>query len=152
MKNPLSSRTFFVIPTIGGIYILLLLSSCSRSRLLRKLATDTVTVRQMVTVTVPRDSAVLRLVTDTTTVIREIRQGRATVRIVREPHFTTVYATCDSVRISKEAIAKVPRNTIIVGVNRWYKTGFWVAFLLFGILSAAIWLSRTWAINVTRKQ
>lgn len=129
----------------------LLLSSCSQRRLLRKLQTDTVTVRQMVTVTVPKDSAVLRIVTDTTTVIKEIRQGRATVRIVREPTYTTVYATCDSVKITKEAIAKVPRNTIIVGVSRWYKTGFWIVLLLFGLLSTALWLSRLWTIQITRK-
>lgn len=134
------------------LIIVLLAFGCSNRRLLRKLATDTVTVRQKVTFTVPKDSAVLRIITDTTTVVREIRQGRATVRIVREPTYTTVYANCDSVKITKEAIAKVPRNTIIAGVHRWYKIGFWIVLLLFGILSTAIWLSRTWAINVTRKQ
>ena len=133
------------------LVLVLLAFGCSNRRLLHKLTTDTVTVRQVLTVTVPRDSAVLRLITDTTTVVREIRQGRATVRIVRQPHFTTVYANCDSLKITKEAIAKLPHNTILVGVNKWYKTGFWIVLLLFGILSTAIWLSRLWTIRITRK-
>lgn len=133
------------------LIIILLAFGCSQRRLLRKLSTDTVTVRQLVTVTVPKDSAILRLITDTTTVVREVRQGRATVRIVREPHFTTVYANCDSVKIIKEAVAKVPRNNIIVGVNKWYKRGFFSLLILLGILCMGIWLSRFFTVNIVRK-
>lgn len=137
---------FFLLLTL-----ILLAFGCSNRRLLRKLATDTVTVRQMVTVTVPKDSAVLRLVTDTTTVVREVRQGRATVRIVREPTYTTVYANCDSVQITKEAIAKVPRNNIMVGVNKWYKRGFYFLLIVLGVLCMGIWLSRYFTVNIARK-
>jgi hypothetical protein len=88
---------------------------------------DTVTVTKQVTLMIPKDSAVLRIITDTTHVVSEARQGRATVRIVREPRYTTVYAQCDSAAIVRNVEAKFAQQQNHWGVSRWYKRAFWVA-------------------------
>lgn len=134
--------------------LLILLAGCSLKRYERKFAktvVDTVTVRQQVVFNVPKDSAILRIVTDTTHIIREVRQGRATVRIIREPTFTTVFATCDSLRIAKEAIAKIPQKVVQFGVPKFYQYGFYVLLVILGILTAAIWLSRIFTVKIQRK-
>lgn len=134
--------------------LLILLAGCSLKRYERKFAKtvmDTVTVRQQVVFNVPKDSAVLRIVTDTTHFIKEVRQGRATVRIVREPTYTTVFATCDSMRIVKEAIAKIPQKVVYFGVPKFYKFGFYALLLVLGLLATAIWLSRIFTIQIQRK-
>lgn len=144
MKNLLIFITI-VFLTSGG---------CSLRRYERRharTATDTVTVRQTVVFNVPKDSAVLRVVTDTTRIIKEVRQGRATVRIVREPTYTTIYATCDSMRIAKEAIAKIPQRVVSFGVPKSYKIGFYTLLILLIALIAGIYLSRFFTINIARK-
>lgn len=133
----------------------LLFTSCATfKRCERKFGntvTDTVTVVTPVTVHVPKDSAVLRVVTDTATLIREVRQGRATVRIIREPTYTTVYAKCDSVAITKNAIAKIPQKIVKVGVSRFYRYGFFALLILLGVLGIAFWLSRLFTVQITKK-
>ena len=127
-----------------------LMSCMTYNRALRKFAhvvTDTVEVRKIVTVTVPRDSAVLRLLTDTTHIVREAQQGRATVRIVREPTYTTVYATCDSAKMAQEIVAKMPRQSVYWGVSLWYKRGFWALLVAISVAAAGYFLAKNFQIS-----
>lgn len=126
MKNRLKQ-------SVAALLLLCLASCVTERKCLQKFGnvlTDTVTVHQTVKLTVPRDSAVLRITTDTTVVVKEVHQGRATVRIVREPHYTYVTAECDSAQLAKDILIKYPRNTIKMGVATWYKYGFWVLVVL----------------------
>lgn len=125
------------------------LKKCERK--FAKTITDTVTIKKQIVVTIPKDSSVLRIITDTTTLIREVRQGRATVRIVREPTYTTVYASCDSARIVKEATLRMPKNTIQIGVNKNWKYAFFVALGLLLLLITALWLNRIFTFKIERK-
>lgn len=111
---------------------------------------DTVLVTKQVTLTIPRDSAVLRLTTDTTHAVSQARQGRATVRIVREPHYTTIYAHCDSASITKAVVAKIPQQQVSWGVNKWYKRGFYL-FIGTTIALAIALLTKFFTISINRK-
>lgn len=137
------------------VFSLCLLASCTTlkrcERKFSTILTDTVIVKKQIVVNVPKDSAVLRIKTDTTTIYKEIHQGRATVRIIREPTFTTVYATCDSLRIVKEAIAKIPQKVIKMGVSHFYKYAFFIVLAALALLCAALYLSRIWTIQITKK-
>ena len=137
---------FALLATLAGCTTL---KKCEKK--FSRVLTDTVTVKKEVVVTIPRDSAIIRITTDTTRIVRQITQGRATVRIVREPHFTTVYASCDSARIVKEAILKVPKNTIIMGVNTFWKWGFWFVLFLLLVGIGTFWLSRLFTVQITKK-
>lgn len=89
---------------------------------------------------IPHDSAVLRVVTDTTTVVREIRQGRARIIYERNPQTTYIRADCDSVIVEK----KVPQyiNRQVWGVDPVYKANAerWqtIAFVLMGLIGTAV--------------
>ena len=140
--------TYFAFLALG-------LNSCvTLKRCERKFSqtlTDTVRVEKQVTLSIPKDSAIVRIITDTSTVIREIRQGRATVRIVREPTYTTVYAKCDSATIAQKILLKAPKNNIIMGVSKWYRLGFWISLGLLVVFTLAFFISRLFTITIQKK-
>ncbi|KAA9357247.1 hypothetical protein [Larkinella humicola] len=110
----------------------------TQKKILRKAETlvDTTYVTQVETVMIPRDSAVVRLTTDTTHVKVIERQGRATVTVIRTPTETTARADCDS--IVKEVRVQIPcPPQLIVGVNENWRTA---AFVL-GALLLLSWVS-----------
>ena len=88
---------------------------------------DTVTVTN--TVTVPKDSIRFVIHNDTTTYIREYRQGRATVIVEKTPTITYIKADCDSV--SKTVEVKVPQEINTWGIAPWYREGFVAMAALF---------------------
>lgn len=147
------------------LLLLFLLSGCMTfQKAQRRYATTEVdTVYHTVTTVVPRDSAVLRLVTDTTTVIREIRQGRAQIIYERNPRTTTIKANCDSVFIEKKVPVYITKQ--VWGVDpkwkeqaedaeRWatrWRTAFFVLLGLLAATVAAIWFLRTFTVSINRK-
>lgn len=70
--------------------------------------TDTVRVQETVRLTVPRDSAVLSLVNDTTTVVREVVNHRARVIVEKTRDVIHVRAICDTVFMEKIVEIKTP--------------------------------------------
>lgn len=118
---------------------MLCLSGClTQSRILRKAEqlVDTTYVTKVETVVIPRDSAVLRIRTDTTFVKVIERQGRASVTLIRTPTETTVRADCDS--IIKYVPVTVPcPPQLQIGVNEHWRT----AALAMGGLLLVTWLS-----------
>lgn len=126
------------------IAIILLLigftSSCTTfQRVKRKfghMATETRTVTVMDTLTVPKDSVVLRTKTlyDTSTVYLTERQGRATVIYQRGPRETTVRAICDTLTVIKEVKAECP-PVVNFGVDPRWK---WAAIAAGGLLAVLI--------------
>lgn len=113
--------------------------------------TDTITVQKTVSVTVPKDSAILRVVTDTTRIVEVSKQGRATVYLERTPQLTTVRAICDTLTITKTIAVKMPQTTTIMGVSPFYRKAFWVLLVLFLALCGAIYLSRLFTVQIIRK-
>jgi hypothetical protein len=118
---------------------MLCLSGClTQSKILRKAEklVDTTYVTKVETVVIPRDSAVLRIRTDTTYVKVIERQGRASVTLIRTPTETTARADCDS--IIKYVPVTVPcPPQLIVGVNEHWRT----AALGIGGLLLVTWIS-----------
>ncbi|KAB7728123.1 hypothetical protein F5984_20470 [Rudanella paleaurantiibacter] len=126
--------------------------------------TEIDTVYQTISTVVPRDSAVLRVVTDTTTVVREIRQGRARIIYERNPRTTTIKANCDSVFIEKKVPVVITKQ--VWGIDpKWKERAedaeLWVsrwrtaAFVLLGLILstlAAIWFLRTFTVSINRKK
>jgi hypothetical protein len=118
---------------------LLLLSSCTTFKAAKRKFMSTVsdTTYTTVTTTVPRDSAVLRIITDTTTVVHEVRQGRARIIYQRTPQTTLIKADCDSVIVEKKVPQYITKQ--VWGVDpkykdqaAYYKTGF------FGLLGFVV--------------
>ena len=107
----------------------------------RKYATNvTDTTFTTVRTVVPKDSAVLRIVTDTTTVVHEIRQGRARIIFQRDPKTTVIKAECDSVVVEKKVPVYITKQ--VWGVDPAYKdradTRLNVIWGLLALLLAAI--------------
>jgi hypothetical protein len=127
---------------------MLSLSGClTQSKILRKAEklVDTTYVTKVETVVIPRDSAVLRLRTDTTFVKVIERQGRATVTIIRTPTETTARADCDS--IVKYVPVTVPcPPQLQIGVNELWRT----AALASGGLLLVSWISLAMFVAGTR--
>jgi hypothetical protein len=124
---------------------LLFTTSCASlySRAKARYGTTTIadTTYTRITLTVPRDSVILKVRTDTTHLIERTRQGRATVTIIREPTYTTIRADCDSAR--RDTVVATRIITERWGVDPAYqeratkwKTAFWVAIGL--LLMAAL--------------
>lgn len=101
MKSPI----FFALLTVG-------LAGCATfNRCKTKFGgtfTDTVRVQQTVRLTLPRDSAVISLVNDTTTVIREVTSHRARVIVQKTRDVIHVRAVCDTVFLEKTVEVKTP--------------------------------------------
>jgi hypothetical protein len=122
------------------------------------MANDTTLVEIPVTVTVPRDSVVMVLKTDTTHIIQEMRQGRATVKIIRDHTNTIVQADCDSVIKTVTGKTKVVTRTVNWGVDPKYesqaknwKTGA-VALAAFNlVVLGLLLLSRKFTFTVAKK-
>lgn len=148
------NRFFLLVSAIGsilfwiGVFTLLLgnLSGCmTLKKAERKYATNVVdTTFTTITTVIPRDSAVTVVKTDTTYLKQIIRQGRATVTIIREPTNTTVIANCDSLSQSK----RFPVQTVkqIWGVSPNYKTATHVLIGLVIALILVYFFTRKWAI------
>lgn len=107
----------------------------------RKYAKDVIdTTYTTITTTIPRDSVRLVVRTDTTHIIERVRQGRATVTIIREPKNTTVIANCDSVTKPQKVMVKTVRQ--VWGVDPRFrdqaKTWRTVAFVLIGLIGAGV--------------
>ena len=103
------------------------------------------------TITIPRDSAVLVLKTDTTRVIEHFTRGKATVTIIRQPTNTTVLANCESTTIIREV--KLPSAIInnTWGVAAWYKWAFWMLAGMVLVLLLVWYLTTRLAVSITRK-
>lgn len=65
------------------------------------------TTFQTITTTIPRDSVVTSFKTDTTHYFETVKQGRATLTIIREPTNTTVIANCDSLTKSQKVPTRI---------------------------------------------
>ncbi|GAB2586476.1 hypothetical protein GCM10027190_39470 [Spirosoma areae] len=98
------------------------------------LATDSATVLIQDTVTILKDSVVLSLKTDTTTIHRVIEQGRARVIYDRTREITRVQAECKADTIIRTLQAKCP-PVASFGIAPWYKPAF---FISLGLLLVAI--------------
>lgn len=103
--------------------------------------TDTTYIQEMLTMTVPRDSVSTSFKTDTTHYVETVRQGRATLTIIREPVNTTVLAECrDSVLTQIVERPVLVKTTTETGVAPWYKIAFWGVSAGLG-LAVVGWLS-----------
>lgn len=163
METPLWERLGMVIVNlllmVAGFCLGLCLFSCGPTyqRCFDKYGRSTTTydtTRHTIrdTVTVPRDSVVLVLKTDTTRVIEHFTQGKATVTIIREPTNTTVLANCESTTIIREI--KLPPTAITDntwGVANWYKWAFWMVAGMVLVLLLVWYLTTRLAVSVTRK-
>ncbi|MGA0556547.1 hypothetical protein ACO2Q8_07850 [Larkinella sp. VNQ87] len=119
---------------------------------------DTTLVQIPVTVNIPKDSAMLVLKTDTTRVIREVRQGRATVRIIRDHTNTIVQANCDSIIKTITGKARVVTKKVTWGVDPKYRSQakVWrigaISLALLNVLAIGGWLLlKNFHFTVTRK-
>lgn len=123
----------------------------------RRYATNVAdTIFTTVITTVPRDSVRLVVKTDTTRIIERMRQGRATVTIIREPTNTTVLADCDSLTRSQQVATRI--ITQKWGVDPAYKvtSDRWrtVALTLIALAlvgTSLYFLSHKFTVNVSRK-
>lgn len=107
---------------------------------------DTTYVEKPVTVLVPKDSVVLSLKTDTTTVYKEIQQGRAKIIYSRTHEKTIVQADCDSVVVTKTIRVPVESKHITWGVNPFWKTIAY-AFITLFLGSWLAWCVRYFMVN-----
>lgn len=107
------------------IVLCLLLSSCTTyQRCKEKYGTsysDTITVENSMTVSIPKDSIVTTVVNDTLTYIKEITEGRAKLIIQKTPQITYIKAECDSITKTVTKIERVPIQQAIFGVNPIWK-------------------------------
>ncbi|GAB2571781.1 hypothetical protein [Spirosoma areae] len=145
--NPRVKRFFWsVLATLSTMLVMLtamlLLQGCMTfQKAQRKFATNVAdTTFTTITTVVPKDSAVLRIVTDTTTVVHEIRQGRAKIIYQRDPKMTIIKAECDSVVIEKRVPVYVTKQ--VWGVDPAYKdqanTRLAIIKVLLGIILAGV--------------
>ncbi|GAB4042193.1 hypothetical protein [Spirosoma litoris] len=141
----LSLATFCsFLELLGVVALLMSLDSCtSFEKAKRKYATTLVdTTFTTVRVVVPSDSAVLRLVTDTTTVTHEIREGRTRIIYQRSPKTTVIKAECDSVVVVKEVPKYITKQ--VWGVDPAYQSKaerrLIIIWILVGLLIAGILL------------
>lgn len=143
--TPTHKRYFWTISAVLSslltilVYALLFfeLTGCMSFRKAeRRYATSVIdTTYTVVKKVVPKDSVILRLVTDTSTVIREIRQGRATIIYRRNPRQTSVQANCDSIVVEKKVPVYITKQ--VWGVSPNYKTA---THLLIGIVIALLFV------------
>ena len=116
MKNLPRFQLFIMLPVL--IYCM---SDCMTYRKAKaKYATvkvDTITVRN--TITIPKDSIRYVMHNDTTTYIREVRQGRAKLVIEKTHDITYIKADCDS--MTKTVQTLVPQQQVTWGIAPWYK-------------------------------
>ena len=103
------------------------------------------------TVTVPRDSAVLVVHTDSTRIVRHYTRGKATVTIIREPTNTTVLANCESTTIIRELKIPPANQNNTWGVATWYKWAFWMAVAMVLVLLLVWYITARLAVSITRK-
>lgn len=129
------------------------LSSClTQKKILQKAEqlTDTTYVTKVETITIPKDSVIIRTKTDTSRVLIRERQGRATVTLIRTPVETIAKAECDT--IIREVRVTVPcPPQLIIGVNKWWRVA---AIALGGLLVMSFMLIVTFLAGVryTQKQ
>lgn len=113
--------------------IALLFSSCTslyeRAKA-RYMHQSTDTTFSTVTASVPAETLRTVFRTDTTHFIREIRQGRATVTIIREPTNTTVIANCDSASTSKRVATQIQKE-------EWSEDSKYKRWLIIALLVSA---------------
>lgn len=105
-------------------FIFLLTSCVTYQRCKDKFATtltDSVTVTNTVSLTIPKDSIVTRWQNDTVTFVREIQQGRAKVIVEKTKYYTVVKADCDSATKTVTKIVKVKSDTNSFGVAPFWK-------------------------------
>ncbi|UHG93437.1 hypothetical protein [Spirosoma oryzicola] len=140
-------RYQLLLLAVAGL-IAYLLSGCSSFesafRKYGQTVTDTTMVTVPVAVTIPRDSAVITVRTDTSRVIIEEHNRTSWVRLYRDKNQTRVEGGCDSATIAKDVLAKVPRKQAIWGVDPKYKTWMerWrtAAIVLFALIAVAFGL------------
>ncbi|RIV23625.1 LytTR family transcriptional regulator [Fibrisoma montanum] len=152
---PISRRVYFEVIKLLPVLILLLLSSCtSFEKAFRKYGrTVNDTTYTTVQLTVPKDSSILVVKTDTTRIVERVRQGRATVTIIREPTNTTVLAECDTVVVEKRVPGVI--RTQLWGVDpkfekqakRWRTAFLILAGLVIAVL-AAVWFLKRFTVGV----
>lgn len=123
---------------IAALLIAFCMNGCmSYSKAVRKfghLAKDSAVVTIQDTVRIPKDSVILSLKTDTTTIHRIIEQGRARIIYDRTNTITTVKAECKADTIIRTLQAKCP-PVASFGIAPWYRWAFYIAA---GLLLVAI--------------
>jgi uncharacterized protein YpmS len=102
----------------------------AKARFAHEVADTTFTT---ITTTVPSESVVTTFVTDTTHYIEKLRQGRATVTIIREPTNTTIIANCDSLSKSQQVATRIENQQW--GVDPSNQKWKWIAFGLIGFFA-----------------
>lgn len=109
-----TERTCYALANIALLLAALLIAAsfmagCATfEKARRRYATDMAdTTFTTITTMIPRDSVRLVIKTDTTRIIERMRQGRATVTIIREPTYTTIKADCDSLTKSHRVGTKI---------------------------------------------
>lgn len=129
----------------AGVILLLGAQSCAslyeRAQLrFMKTVPDTTFTR--VTTTIPRDSVVTVVKTDTTHYIERVKQGRATVTIIREPTNTTVIANCDSLSKVQQVPTRIEKQEWGVDPAYQQKAQRWqtIALVLIGLFVLLILL------------
>ncbi len=125
----------------SALFFLTSLSGCmTYERAVKKfghMAYDSTTITVRDTVIIPKDSVSLILKNDTTTVYREIQQGRAKVIVERTHTYTIIKATCAGDTIARETKAKVaPR--VSFGVAGWYQPAFWIVSAILGMIAMIV--------------
>lgn len=127
-----------------GVILLLVgtLSGCmtyEKARL--RYSTDKIdTTFQTVTTRIHGDTIYRVFKTDTTRYVEKVKQGRATVTIIREPTNTTIIANCDSISKSQKVPLKIVTQKWGVDPRFERQANTWktVAFLLMGLLGVGV--------------
>lgn len=135
-------------------FCLFSMTSCvTYGRFVRKfghVGNDSATVVINDTVTIPKDSVILSLKTDTTTVHQVIQQGRAQIIYDRTKTVTRIQANCRDTTIIKEVPAKCPPVTSF-GIAPWYKTAFYVTLFLLAVAVVAYIFIYQFQISITKR-
>lgn len=130
--------------TVLWVILILFATSCARRLTYdqwaaRYVSTKIDTTYQTVNLTIPRDSVVFQVRTDTVPITHTVRQGRATLTFTRDRHTTTANCECDTASIQK----KVPQQIIrkIAGVDPEFQkkaeTRLTIIWCLLGLIGVA---------------
>ncbi|WP_080058308.1 hypothetical protein [Spirosoma aerolatum] len=130
------------------------LTSClTYQKALRKfghLAKDSATVVVTDTLITKKDSVVLRLKTDTTTVHQVIQEGRARIIYDRTHTITQVKAECLPDTIIREIQANCP-PVASFGIAPWYRLGFWIAIGVLAVCVLIFLLSYIFKLSISKR-
>ncbi|MEA5458701.1 hypothetical protein VB796_06620 [Arcicella sp. LKC2W] len=96
---------------------------------------DTVVVTKQVTATIQKDSVKYHFVADTIPFYKEIKQGRASIKIEYRDKIVKVKADCDSATKTEYVTLKAPQEINTWGTTPLFERGF---FVLSGLFAFAV--------------